>query len=84
MTSQEPLATVVCKPFVSKSAVVIQHWPIRTITNDITSILVGHLQIFKFFHWQMTFKPQYDRKQKLFPLFLFFIIIITLINLGIS
>ena len=31
-----------------QSAVAIQHWPIRTITNDITSILIGHLQIFKF------------------------------------
>ena len=41
-------STVVCKSLGSKSAVVIQHWPIRTITNDITSILIGHLQIFKF------------------------------------
>ena len=40
--------TVVCKSLVSKSAIVIQHRPIRTITNDITSILIGHLQIFKF------------------------------------
>ena len=31
-----------------QSTVVIQHWPIRTITNDIISILIGHLQIFKF------------------------------------
>ena len=37
-----------CKSFVSKSAAVIQHWPIRTITNDITSILIGHFQIFRF------------------------------------
>ena len=41
-------STVVCKSLVSKSTVVIQHWPIRTITNDITSILIGHLQIFNF------------------------------------
>ena len=40
--------TVVSKSLVSKSALLIQHWPIRTITNDITSILIGHLQIFKF------------------------------------
>ena len=33
--------TVVCKSLVSKSTVVIQHWPIRTIKNDITSILIG-------------------------------------------
>ena len=32
---------------VSKSSVLIQHWPIRTITNDITSILIGHHHIFK-------------------------------------
>jgi len=31
--------TEVCTSLVSKSAVVNQHWPIRTITNDIISIL---------------------------------------------
>jgi len=39
---------MVCKSLVSKSTVAIQHWPIRTIKNDITSIVIGHLQIFKF------------------------------------
>jgi len=40
--------TMVCKSLVSKCAVVIQHWPIVTITNDVTSILIGQLQIFRF------------------------------------
>ena len=52
--------TVVSKSLVSKSAVVIQHWPIKTITNDITSILIGHIQISSSVHWQMTCKPRYN------------------------
>ena len=39
---------------------VIQYWSIRTITNDITSIPIGHLQISSSVHPQMTCNPRYQ------------------------
>ena len=55
-------SAVVCKSLVSKSTVVIQHWPIRT--SQMTSPQFW-LVIFRFsssVRWQMTCKPRYEAR----------------------
>lgn len=46
--------TLVLPCFASSLSVVFQHWPIRAITNDITSILIGNLRFSSSVHWQVN------------------------------